>query len=129
MLKYPNVLMFDSVNPIDTTQFLLGVASTKGGFKQWFIDAEILFCVTEDISQFSYTWGQMLLGKVSLQWLLILVIGLTRILCIGSGGPVEWMNEWSEFYFNNISNINTVLYTENTFLGKHTIIDVLCQTL
>ena len=34
MLKYPNVLMFDSVNPIDTNQFLLGVASTKGGFKQ-----------------------------------------------------------------------------------------------
>ena len=73
MLKYPNVLMFDSVNPIDTTQFLLGVASTKAGFKQWFIGAEILFCVTEDISQFPYTWGQMLLGKVSLQWLLILV--------------------------------------------------------
>ena len=24
MLKYPNVLMFDSVNPIDTTQFCWG---------------------------------------------------------------------------------------------------------
>ena len=46
MLKYPNVLMFDYVNPIDTTQVLLGVASTKGGFKQWFIYADILFCVT-----------------------------------------------------------------------------------
>ena len=34
MLKYPNVLMLDSVNPIDTTQFVLGVASTKGGLKQ-----------------------------------------------------------------------------------------------
>ena len=33
-VKYTNVLMFDYVNPIDTTQFLLGVASTKGGFKQ-----------------------------------------------------------------------------------------------
>ena len=36
MLKYTNVLMFDSFNPIDTTQFLLGVASravSNGDFR------------------------------------------------------------------------------------------------
>ena len=43
--------MFDPANPIDTTQFLLGVAS-KGDFKWCFLDVEILFCVTEDISVF-----------------------------------------------------------------------------
>ena len=46
MLKYTNVLMIDSVNPIDRGLRL----NFCCGFNWRLLDVEILFCVTEDIS-------------------------------------------------------------------------------